>query len=107
MGARLLSVILLACGCVPGPVDNLPEPPPPPEPAPVGVDDCESAHARLIKLGCAETTTPKGASFQEACEAAAADGRNWRPDCIAQIRSCDEIETMYSTPEGTACPTLQ
>lgn len=106
MGTRLFTVILCAFGCVPGPVDNLPEPPPPPKPAPVGVDDCESAHEKLVELGCPETTTPKGDSFAVACEAAAADGRNWRPDCIAQIHDCDDIEVMYNTPEGAACPIL-
>jgi hypothetical protein len=61
------------------------------------------AGSHLRELGCAEGHTPEGALFEDACEHAAADGVDWRPDCIAKIQSCDEITKAYETPEGRPC----
>lgn len=79
-------------------------PVPDPDPAPVAPGDCQKAHTRLVELDCPEQSTPQGATFAEACETAAKDGRNWRPDCIAKIESCEDLEEAYSTPEEDPCP---
>lgn len=87
---RLLAVLALSLpqGCgfpTPAPVD-----PSPPKPQPAG--DCAAAGAHLEALGCPEAHTPAGTSFAEACERAAADGRDWCPGAIARVSSCTEVE---------------
>jgi hypothetical protein len=72
---------------------------------PVVGDACDAAQQRLSELGCEEAQTPKGTSFARACVDARQDGRDWRPDCIAQIGDCSQVEDAYSTPKGTACKT--
>ncbi len=44
-----------------------------------------------------------GGSFTEHCVYAAEDGRNWRPDCIAQVTSCGDVAMASETPEGQSC----
>lgn len=104
MGPRVLGALILfaiACGGSNRPSTDPPVPDPPP--APVGETDCERAQHRLDALECAHRRTPKGASFQEACDAAARDGRNWRSDCIALVTSCDDVEKAFRTPKEQAC----
>jgi hypothetical protein len=96
-------LVVTACGPAP-PYGPQPAPVPDPEPTPVPAGACERAQERLTALGCPEQRTPRGASFAAACEAAAADGRNWRPDCIAQVAACSEVEAAYNTVEGQPCP---
>ena len=106
MGARLLGsliLILVAVGCGAPPYGPQPAPVPKPEPAPVEASDCEKAHEKLVELNCELQKTPEGAPFSEACETAADDGRNWRPDCIALVESCDQVEEAFRTPEGEVC----
>lgn len=106
MGARLLCTLIalcfLACGSAP-PYGPQPKPVPKPEPAPVKDSDCAKAHKKLVELNCEYQTTPDGDSFADACEVAADDGRNWRPDCIALVASCDQVEDAFRTPEGEPC----
>lgn len=75
---------------------------PPPAPVVVG-DPCEAAGARLAELGCPEAKTPAGLPFGDACKVARADGRDWRPDCIALVDSCDEVASAYRTRAGAPC----
>lgn len=64
---------------------------------------CVEAGAHLRRLSCPEAYTPGGMPFAEACEIASKDGRDWRPDCIALVSSCSEVEDAYRTPRGVAC----
>jgi len=50
--------------------------------------------------------TPAGEPFADACQAAAADGRDWRPECLAAISSCDQLEEAYRTPRDRPCPAV-
>jgi len=59
--------------------------------------DCERAGERIEKLQCRNPSgkplwvTPRGATFAEACVTAAKDGRDWNANCIARMKSCDEL----------------
>ena len=70
------------------------------------VTACERAEAKLVQLGCKRSNgvpwaqTPQGARFSDACANALANGRNWHPEKIAQISSCDKLDCVY---KGT-CP---
>jgi hypothetical protein len=44
--------------------------------------------------------TPGGRSFAAACEYSQSQGRDWRPECIATIASCKEID---SAMRGLTC----
>ena len=101
-----LAIFLLAVGC-----------PQPPAPIPhdydaaasdtylseAGAGACQRAEDTLVRLGCKQARTPAGVPFHEACDHALDDGRNWRPDCLALITSCDQLDTVYRTPEGAPC----
>lgn len=65
------------------------------DPDPPVVGTCFQAGERLRELGCPEATTPAGEPFEAACEAAKEDGRDLCPGEIAQILSCDEVESAY------------
>lgn len=90
---------------------------PPPAPIPVNGDECEAAQKRLEVLvaagdrfcirpdGSPRSHSPAGRPFAVDCREAMADGRERRPDCIAQIPSCSKLEEAYRTPRGTPCPT--
>jgi hypothetical protein len=92
----LSACILAACSSAPpSPVQPVP---------PRSGGDCWDAQGRLDELGCEERQTPRGAKFGAACESAAEDGRDWRPDCIALVESCDDVHEAFLTPEGIACP---
>ncbi|MHC4648229.1 MAG: hypothetical protein ACYTBJ_22445 [Planctomycetota bacterium] len=99
--ALFLALLLAACGTQ---VDVRPIVPAP-EPIPV-LDDCGNAEARLAELDCKGPggepmwQTPKGVSFGDACRAAAIDGRDWKPQCIATIETCDELVGAY---RGETC----
>lgn len=89
----LLASMLVGAGCSwanPGPAPL----PPAGGAAPVG-SPCERAQTRLTVLGCPEAATPAGTPFQTVCERAAADGRDFHPNCLATIRSCSEVEQAY------------
>lgn len=68
---------------------------------PQGYDNCGLAGTVLCQLQCRDRDgvalwrTPAGRSFGEVCRAAAADGRDWRPACIARIVDCSQVETAY------------
>ena len=93
----LAGILAASCGQKPAPR------PPAPKPVPVEASACERAGARLAELECEEAKGPDGTPFAEACAAAAEDGRDWRPDCIALVTRCDEVTTAYQTPEGEPC----
>jgi len=106
MGARLLWALTFAgCTWSTGPVQ--PDDVTPPPPAPVEQDDCEAASARLKELECRSPAgtprwqTPEGTSFADACEAAANDGRDWNPRCIARIADCSQLNAAF---RGEYCP---
>jgi len=90
----LLSVVAACCGCQPR------TPPIIPSDVPPGA--CQAAQERLEELGCHESKTPGGKPFGAECEAAAADGRNWLPQCIAGITRCDQVEDAAAGKVG--CP---
>lgn len=68
---------------------------------PVSGEQCAAAGDRLRALQCTTPDgtplwqTPEGTPFRDACERAAVDGRNWHPECLATIESCDELEDAY------------
>jgi hypothetical protein len=98
MRTLLLCIALAISGCAGG---HRPIPPPPP--APIGDNDCERAQSRLEALGCDEFLPTEGDSFAERCEYAAEDGRNVRPDCIANVTSCGAVKAAAETPEHIKC----
>jgi hypothetical protein len=110
MAWLLLLCIVVSCGERPAPKPVPPakpvlvEPPAPaPDPVPASEGHCTRAGARLADLGCPQALTPQDESFAAACERALADGRDWRPDCIATVQSCDEVLEAAATPEGEPC----
>lgn len=86
---------LLACACTPQ-CTSTPHSSPTPS-------ACSAAGAKLRELNCPQATTPAGTPFEAACQRALDDGRNWRPDCIARVTSCDQVEAAYRTPTKEAC----
>ena len=62
-------------------------------------DDCARAEAHLTFLNCNVGPVPFTAA---ACRRAQLDGRQWRPDCLAQLKSCAGLEAAYRA-KG-ACP---
>jgi hypothetical protein len=100
VGLFLPLALALACSPTPGPA---PIPPVDPvEPIPVVDNACMRAEEKLRELKCERpggqpwAETKAGTPFHEACERAAADGRDWHPDCIAAILSCDEVDLAYT-----------
>jgi len=73
------------------------------------LDACGLAGEHLCRLGCRSNTgaplwrTPAGRSFADVCREAAADGRSWRPDCLARITDCSQVESAYRTKAGAVC----
>jgi hypothetical protein len=73
-------------------------------------DDCGRAGYVLCKLECRSPAgaplwqTPGGKSFASVCRQAAADGRSWRPDCLARITECSQLDGAYRAKAGAACP---
>jgi hypothetical protein len=82
---RVLSLVSAVGSCQPLPH---PEPIPPPVPGAT----CADAGAKLRAIGCPEARTPHGTPFEEACERAAADGRDFCPGDVAAITDCSEVE---------------
>lgn len=73
-----------------------------PLPIPVGSDSCERAASRIQDLACTRSRdggplwlTPAGTPFATACRDAAADGRDWHPDCVAAATSCDSVQLVF------------
>ena len=99
MGHRpLILLAALAIGCTPAPE---PEPPPQPPPAPVdaGLPDeqgtpCERACARMQRLGCPEgDPTPMGQPCERwFCDAVKAEIVPLRPECLATITACEQVD---------------
>jgi len=117
----LVALLALSCRCMPPPDKPDAAPIPTSAPAPygdasaattdAGLDDCGRAEARIGPralhpapdgLECRKPdgtpwwTTPGGTPFAVACRAAAADGRNWEPRCIATIHDCADLDRAYS-----------
>lgn len=105
--ALTLALLALACGSPPviRPVPPAPVPEPP-APADAGADAgktaCERAEARLRALRCVRpdghsyAETRRGQPFAEACAAAMADGRNWKPECLELIDDCSQINCAFA-----------
>ena len=99
----LLVLCALLAGCA---VTPLPKPPPDPEPFDPA-EACQAAEDTLRRLECKRPdghpwhTSPKGIRFGKACLDAYQDGRNWNPQCIRAIESCDALEAAY---RGELCP---
>lgn len=86
----LLIVPLLLLGC-PKPA-NCPEPEDPAKYEPTCKDACDN----LAKLGCPEAEpTKKGQTCVEVCKDTEAAGANvtLNPGCVANMKSCDEIDS--------------
>lgn len=96
--ALVLLAATLAVGCRPEVVPV----PPPVDPAPVPEGACQAAQARLDELGCPEAQTPGGMRFEDACDAAAADGRNWCPVAISKVKRCADVARAAAGEWG--CP---
>lgn len=100
MRARYYAVALaiLVCACQPQP------------PKPLGYRhtasdaECAAADATLARLGCSQAVVA-GHRFAELCLLAAHDApqRDWRPDCIALVSACSDVETAAVTPREVAC----
>lgn len=85
---RLLALSLLLVGCTHcvGTIG--------PAPAPQA-SACDDAGATLERLGCPEAKTPAGNPFAVACVAAAADGRDWHPECLAKVTNCSQVAAAF------------
>jgi hypothetical protein len=101
----LLAIFLSRCTPLPTPL------PVPPDPIPQGgagpvLTDCERAGERLEELGCRDKSgaplwqTPEGKPFAEACDYSASMGRDWKPECLATIHDCGEIDAAM---RGLVC----
>lgn len=70
---------------------------------------CAAAEARLQALDCRRAdggprwTTPQGEAFAAVCERRAVAGADMRPDCIAAVQTCAEVDTAALTPQGAPC----
>ena len=94
----LVLALVGACAVSPKPG---PRPITPPQP-----EACEAAEAKLRVLDCRRddgspwATTPAGTPFAQACRRALADGRDWKPQCIAKIEVCSVLMCAY---RGECC----
>lgn len=86
----LAMALLSGCAITPPPIE-----PEPQDPVPADMTGCEQAGERLAELGCQEAATPEGTPFAVVCADAAADGRDYHPECIATIQDCSEAESAY------------
>jgi hypothetical protein len=103
---RAVIAACLAAGCCGQPL--VPEAPPPPRAPDFDYGAaCTAAETQLVHLSCLRADgsswarTPAGKPFGDECRRAWADGRDWRPECIAAITDCGQIEPAY---RGDLCP---
>ena len=104
-----IALLLLLASCVPSTV--APDSGPPLADAalpdasgcaqPGPADNCAAAGERLCQLRCRGAlaiplwVSPMGTPYAEVCRRAFADGRDWRPDCVRRITSCDQFDAAY------------
>lgn len=106
---RLAVLLALATACTVAPLP-VPVPPPDPEPLPPApdpqpIDPAEACQAAEDTLKWLQCMRPDGqlwhVGFGQACTDAYQDGRNWNPQCIRAIESCEALEAAY---RGELCP---
>ncbi len=85
---RTLVLALALCGCTPHPHDSEP---PPIHPKPGA--SCASMCAHLQQLGCHEgEPTEGGASCEEVCLHAMAEGFDPHPECVIAVERCVDVD---------------
>lgn len=71
---------------------------PRPTPIPVDVDMCDAAEVHLIALSCPEgQPTKRGTRFADICRELSAAGIFPNPRCLANIKSCSEVDVCTGT----------
>ena len=79
------SIFILCASCT-----RSPKPLPPSQ-----SDACTDAQNTLDALHCPQAYSAKDASFQEVCVDASKEGIDLKPDCIADAKSCDEVDACH------------
>jgi hypothetical protein len=91
-----LVIGLLPLGC-PEKDSTVPEPV---VPKISGSEWCDKAESNLLALGCPEgQPTKKGKRFADFCRETQANGVCLKPECLAQVKSCDEVDKVCSCPQ--------
>jgi hypothetical protein len=92
------ALIIIACAPTPPPRGSLY----PPHRATAA--ECDAAQVTLDRLDCRQRTHA-GRPFADLCRIAAADSpaRDWRPDCIMLVTSCDQVGAAYAVPSTEKC----
>ncbi len=76
-------------------------------------DECARAEAKLAELNCQRKdggplwlTPVSETHFATECRRARADTppRDWRPDCIAKVTKCENVDVAKRTAKGKPCP---
>jgi len=71
---------------------------PRPTPIPTDVDMCDAAEIHLIALSCPEgQPTKRGTRFSDICRELSAAGIFPNPRCLANIKSCSEVDVCTGT----------
>ncbi len=98
---RLLVIALtLASACTACPPAGQPVDPVPPRPTPIptDVEMCDLAEKHLLELGCPEgRPTKRGTPFSMVCRELSAAGIFANPKCLANVRSCAEVDVCTGT----------
>jgi hypothetical protein len=86
-GVVLFSVVLLGCPTR----SNIPNP----RPLPTDTASCRTACDHLETLGCPEgSPLEDGTTCTKFCEDTQNSGHALNPSCVAEIKSCKEVETI-------------
>lgn len=56
---------------------------------------CIEAQKKLESLRCEQAHTKKGHAYQEVCLDAATQGLDLKPQCVASIHKCKDVEACH------------
>jgi len=98
---RLIAIVLaLASACTACPPAGQPVDPVPPRPTPIptDTDQCELAEQHLLELGCpVAQPTKRGTRFALVCRELHAAGIFANPKCLANVKTCAEVDVCTGT----------
>lgn len=96
--AAVMLVALVACDACP-PAPPTPDPvQPTPTPVPTDTEWCDLAENHLTELNCVEgQPTKKGVHFGAMCRELQSHGIFINPKCLAEIKSCAEVDVCTRT----------